>query len=110
MKKPLPMPTHTWPNSLNSEYLLLAPHASHPPFVSTLTVVRNRRQPVVMAQASKVFVLVAQALEAETLQGQTASHVLAATKVLLTESGVDPTPLLQQFPEESQRTITKWFA
>ena len=63
-----------------------------------------------MGQASKIFVLTAQALEAETLQGQTASRVVAAVKILLTESGIDATPLLQQFPQESQQTIMKWFS
>jgi len=63
-----------------------------------------------MGQASKIFVLTAQALEAETLQGQTASRVVAAVKILLTETGLDATPLLQQFPQESQQTIMKWFS
>jgi importin-5 len=69
-----------------------------------------RRHPMVMGQAPKIFVFIAQALEAETLQGQTASRVAAATKMLLASSNVDPTPLLQQFPKESQTTIMKWFA
>ena len=77
--------------------------------LQVLTEICDRRQPVVMAQAGKIFVFIAQALEAETLQGQTASRVVAAAKMLLTESSVDPTPLLQQFPEDSQRTIMKWF-
>jgi len=62
-----------------------------------------------MTQADKVFTFIAQALEADTLQGQTASRVVAAAKLLLTESGIDATPLLQRFPEESQQTIMKWF-
>lgn len=61
-------------------------------------------------QAAKVFVFVAQALEAETLQGQTASGVVATTKNLLTAAGVDPTPLLQQFSPEAQRTIMASFS
>ncbi|KAM0427764.1 hypothetical protein ACHAPT_007220 [Fusarium lateritium] len=69
----------------------------------------DQRHPVVMNQAGKVFVFIAQALEAETLVGQTASRVAAATKALLTTAGVDPTPLLQQFSPESQRTIMGFF-
>ncbi|PON31128.1 hypothetical protein TGAM01_v200548 [Trichoderma gamsii] len=65
----------------------------------------DRQYPSVMNQAGKVFVFIAQALEAETLQGQTASRVAAATKALLTAANVDPMPLLQQFSPESQRTI-----
>jgi hypothetical protein len=63
-----------------------------------------------MNQASKLFVFIAQALEAETLQGQTASRVTAATKMLLTTANVDPTPLLQQFSQDSQRTIMGYFS
>lgn len=63
-----------------------------------------------MNQAGKIFVYIAQALEADTLQGQTASRVAVATKALLTEAGVDPTPLLQQFSPESQRTIMGFFS
>lgn len=63
-----------------------------------------------MNQASKLFVYIAQALEAETLQGQTASRVAAATKSLLTAANVDPMPLLQQFSQDSQRTIMGYFS
>lgn len=61
-------------------------------------------------QASKAFVFVAQALEAETLRGQTASRVVTATKALLQASSVDPTPLLQQFSPEAQNVIMGHFA
>ena len=63
-----------------------------------------------MTQASKIFVHVAQALESEALQGQTASRVAAATKTLLTMANVDPTPLLQQFSPEAQQTIMGYFS
>ena len=72
---------------------------------------RNARQnPVVLNQASKVFVLVGQALEADTLRGQTASRVVTATKALLQAASVDPTPLLQQFSPEAQGVIMGHFA
>ncbi|KAM4062275.1 HEAT-like repeat domain-containing protein [Hirsutella rhossiliensis] len=70
----------------------------------------DQRHPVVMGQASKLFVFIAQALEAETLQGQTASRVVAATNTLLTTANVDPMPLLQQFSQDSQRTIMGYFS
>ncbi|KZL75448.1 importin subunit beta-3, partial [Colletotrichum tofieldiae] len=70
----------------------------------------DKQHPAVVNQAGKVFVLTAQALEADTLQGQTASRVVGATKALLSQAGVDPTPLLQQFSPESQRTITSYFS
>ncbi|KOS23432.1 Importin subunit beta-3 [Escovopsis weberi] len=69
----------------------------------------DQQHPVVISQASKVFIFIAQALEAETLQGQTASRVAAATKALLSAASVDPMPLLQQFSQDSQRTIMGYF-
>ncbi|RSL65738.1 hypothetical protein CEP53_003574 [Fusarium sp. AF-6] len=69
----------------------------------------DQQHPAVMNQAGKIFVFIAQALEAETLVGQTANRVAVATKALLTTAGVDPTRLLQQFSPESQRTIMGFF-
>jgi hypothetical protein len=63
-----------------------------------------------MSQASKIFVFIAQALEAVTLQGQTGFRVAAAAQVLVTAANVDPTPLLQQFPEVSRRNIMEYFS
>jgi hypothetical protein len=63
----------------------------------------------VLAQAAKVFLFVAQALEAGALAGQTAARVVAATKLLLTASSTDPVPLLQQFAPESQQLIRGYF-
>lgn len=63
-----------------------------------------------MAQASKLFVFIAQALESETLRGQTANRVATATKTLLTAANVDPMPLLQQFSPDAQRTIMGFFS
>jgi hypothetical protein len=63
-----------------------------------------------MGQASTLFVFVAQALESEALQGQTASRVASAVKKLLSAASVDPTPLLQEFSQEAQQTIMSYFA
>jgi hypothetical protein len=63
-----------------------------------------------MNQASNIFVYIAQALESEALQGQTAGRVAAATKTLLTAANVDPMPLLQQFSPEAQQTIKGYFS
>lgn len=57
-----------------------------------------------------MFVFVAQALEAQALSGQTANTVVNATKALLTATGTDPMPLLQQFPLESQELIRGYFS
>ncbi|KAH7253475.1 armadillo-type protein [Fusarium redolens] len=69
----------------------------------------DQQHPAVANQAGKIFVFIAQALEAETLVGQTANRVALATKGFLTSTGVDPTPLLQQFSPEAQRTIMGFF-
>ncbi|KAJ3522437.1 hypothetical protein NM208_g12858 [Fusarium decemcellulare] len=56
-----------------------------------------------MNQAAKVFVFIAQALEAETLQGQTASRVAAATKALLTTA--DDTKNYHRMPARGQAPV-----
>jgi hypothetical protein len=43
-----------------------------------------------------VFVFIARALEAETLQGQTAARIVEAGKVLLQVAGLQPAEILQQ--------------
>jgi hypothetical protein len=63
-----------------------------------------------VSQPDKVFVWVAQALEAETIQGQTAVRVVNSTKNLLLASNLNPAPLLAQFSQDAQRTITGFFA
>jgi hypothetical protein len=69
-----------------------------------------RQNPLIMNNASKIFTYVAQALEADTLQGQTANRVVTATKAMLTAANVNPAPLLQQFSPEAQQTIMTHFA
>ncbi|VBB81386.1 Putative importin beta-3 subunit [Podospora comata] len=60
-------------------------------------------------RAAQIFVYVAQALEGETLSGQNAARVVAATKLLLEGTGTDPSPLLSQFSPEAQQTIRAHF-
>ena len=69
-----------------------------------------RQHPAVTSQAPRLFVFVAQALEAEALTGQTAARVVAATKVLLEGTGTDVSPLLQQFSPETQHIIRAHFS
>ncbi|GAB0131840.1 hypothetical protein EsDP_00000297 [Epichloe bromicola] len=69
----------------------------------------DQRNPVILNQASKLFLFVVQALEAEAIQGQTASRVASAAKSLLTAANVDPMPLLSQFSQDSQQTIMRYF-
>ena len=63
-----------------------------------------------MAHAAKVFVFIAQALEAETLQGQTATRVVTAAKSLLQKTGLNPAQILQQLPPETQQTVRVYFS
>lgn len=57
-----------------------------------------------------MFVLIAQALEADALQGQTANRVVAAAKTLLSTAGVDAGPLLQQFSPAGQQRVAAYFS
>ena len=68
-----------------------------------------RRHAAVMSQADKIFVLIAHALETESLSGQAANRVVAATKVLMTEANLNAAALLQNFTQESQQTINSYF-
>ncbi|ESU14277.1 hypothetical protein FGSG_13254 [Fusarium graminearum PH-1] len=69
----------------------------------------EKQHPAVVNQVGKVFVFIAQALEAETLVGQTANRVVQVTKGLLQSTSVDPSPLLQQFSPQAQQTIMGFF-
>ncbi|ROT37895.1 importin subunit beta-3 [Sodiomyces alkalinus F11] len=70
----------------------------------------DQRHPAVLGQAGKMFVFIAQALEADSLQGQTANRVVAAAKTLLSTAGVDPAPLLQQFSPAGQQRVAAYFS
>jgi hypothetical protein len=75
-----------------------------------LSILFYRQHPAVVAQTDKVFIFVAQALEAETLQGQIATRVVAAAKLLLQMSGRDPAQLMSQLSPETQRTVQAYFS
>ena len=62
-----------------------------------------------VTQANKVFVFIAQALEAETLQGQTATRIVESAKLLMGTAGLDPGQLLQQLSPETQQTVRAYF-
>jgi hypothetical protein len=71
--------------------------------------VNNRQNPAVTSQAPKIFVYIAQALEADTLQGETQNRIIAAAKFLLQATGLDPAQLLQQMPPETQQIVQTYF-
>jgi importin-5 len=69
-----------------------------------------RQHPAVLSQPDKVFVFIAQALEAETLQGQIATRVIQAAKLLLGITGRDPAQLMSQLSPETQQTVRAYFS
>lgn len=64
----------------------------------------------VVSQAGKVFLSIAQALEAETLQNSVATRSVAAAKMLLQIAGLNLAQVIQQLPLETQRSIQGYFA
>lgn len=97
------MHTHIWPSSSTSKFTM-AYHVMH--FTNSLSF---RQHPAVLSQPEKVFLFIAQALEAETLQGQIATRVVAAAKMLLGGTGRDPAQLLSQLNPETQQTVRAYF-
>lgn len=68
-----------------------------------------RSNAAVLAAADKVFVAIALALEAETIQGQTASRAAAAAKHLVQAAGIDARMLLSTLSPETQQTVQAYF-
>ncbi|KAL3426413.1 hypothetical protein PVAG01_03204 [Phlyctema vagabunda] len=70
----------------------------------------EQQNPAVISQAAKVFVFIAQALEAETLQGAVITEkIVTAAKMLLSAASLDPAQILQQLTPESQQTVRAYF-
>ncbi|KAI0023927.1 ARM repeat-containing protein [Xylariomycetidae sp. FL0641] len=69
------------------------------------------QHPVVTSQVPKIFVYVAQGLEAEMLHGQLKARVARAIQMLIQSANVDPTPLLENnFTPEGQQIIRRCFS
>jgi len=62
-----------------------------------------------MTQAAKCFAFIVKALEAETLQGQTATRICGAAKQLITTAGLDANQLLAGLPPQTQQTVRAFF-
>lgn len=60
-----------------------------------------------MARAPQIFDYVVQAIDAETIQGQTADRVINATKVLLTATGSNIQQLAAQVPPERMHAVKR---
>lgn len=77
-------------------------------FLHQLTV--SRSSAPILAAADKVFIAICLALEAETLQGATASQVAESAKQLVRLAGIDANALLGTLSPETQRTVREYFA
>lgn len=62
-----------------------------------------------MSKASQCFTYIAQALEAETLQGNSAQRAVASARKLVQTAGLDANQLLAQLPPETQHTVRAFF-
>ncbi|KAI9724972.1 MAG: hypothetical protein M1812_000248 [Candelaria pacifica] len=69
----------------------------------------DQQSPIVTSQAPKVFIFIVQALEAETLQGQIATRIVAAAKQLVASAGVDANQILATLSPETQTTVRTYF-
>ncbi|KAF2459467.1 armadillo-type protein [Lineolata rhizophorae] len=70
----------------------------------------DQQNPAVMTQADKCFIATARALDAETLQGQTATRIVGAVKHLVTMANLDAAALLATLLPEAQRTVAAYFS
>lgn len=69
----------------------------------------SRNNPAVLSKAPQCFTYVAQALEAETLQGNIATQIVRATKQLVQTAGLDAGQLLATLTPETQQTVRAFF-
>lgn len=69
----------------------------------------DRQNPAVISKAQQVFHHIALALEAETLQGQTAKKVAESAKQLVTQTGINADQVLQTLSPDGQTTVRSFF-
>lgn len=62
-----------------------------------------------MQQAARCFNFIAQALEAETLQGNTAQRIVTSAKNLVAAAQLDANQLLAGMSPETQHTVRAFF-
>lgn len=62
-----------------------------------------------LPEAAKCFTFIVQALEAETLQGQTATRVVNVAKQLVQMAGLNAGQLLANMSPETQQTARAFF-
>ena len=62
-----------------------------------------------LSKAPQCFTYIAQALEAETLQGNMAQRIVGAARKLVQMAGLDANQLLATLPPETQQTVRAFF-
>jgi hypothetical protein len=70
----------------------------------------SRQNQAAHSQPVKVFQFVAQALEAETLQGQTATRVVNSVKNLVQATNVNLQQVVAGLTPEQQRVVQAYFS
>ncbi|KAJ5679014.1 Importin subunit beta-3 [Penicillium macrosclerotiorum] len=69
----------------------------------------DQQNPAVVSKADRVFGSIVQALEAGTLQGQTAARVAQSAKQLVTATGLNAEQILSGVGPENQERVRKFF-
>jgi len=69
-----------------------------------------RQNPATVSQPVKIFQFVAQALESETLQGQTATRVVTSVKNLVQATNVNLGQVVAGLTPEQQRIVQAYFS
>jgi importin-5 len=69
----------------------------------------NRQNPSIAPKATPIFQYIVQALEAETIQGQTAAKVAASAKQLVAQTGLNAEQVLQSLSPEGQQAVRSYF-
>lgn len=78
-------------------------------FSNVVLIIHRRQNPAVLNNPAKAFVFVVQALEAETLQGKIAQHVVAAVKALVQATNTNLAEVAGSLTPEQQRTVQVYF-
>ncbi|KAI5361577.1 putative importin-beta domain, armadillo-like helical, TOG domain, importin beta family [Septoria linicola] len=76
---------------------------------SFLAQLIDEQNSAVMSKAAQCFTFIAQALEAETLQGQMAQRIVGSGRKLIATAGLDANQLLGALPPETQQTVRAFF-
>lgn len=77
--------------------------------VSRLILPLYRQNPAVLSNAEKVFGYIVQALDAETLQGNTANKVVEAAKKLVAATGINADQVLASVNPDNQVAVRSYF-